>query len=649
MFRIAIALSLAMVAVTATAARSAGNLQHSGVAVDFARWAVGEPVYHYDNLDISEKRLQRLVADGHHYVDRLYRIRFRLRSDGSVEKSTTLGRFYLTQNGVRDAGDLSFWVNAANESAEVTEAFTLVPDGRHVPVDQTTVQMVADDSDNIFTDSFRVVVPYRGLEPNTVAVLSTRTLVRAEGKLLPWSYVMSTQWFRPIEEIDFEVRWDEGVAAPQWKKDDEKWLKCDATAERRLRCRAFQVPPISSDPDFNYRDVLPLLVVSEATSWADLAHREKAYVQSVLGHEDALGETALRVVGDASSPEDKLQRLHAFVSQKIRYLGLEHGAGGIVPRPPALTLERGFGDCKDKTTLFVALARQVGLDAYPVLTSTDRNNPAKLLVPAASYFNHMVACARLPDGKEICADLTDPVSPAGTLQIQGAIRLDLVDDPEPPSRFPTDPFARQMQVHVSNQLDDQGNVLERTTRQFTGPMNGTVRGWLQGKNKAQREKALLKDYHHIFTSSVDPEFSVHGVDELGPSVMIRTKANFSDAFDPDALEIYTDREPELLEEFRLARSQNRFHDYEFTGLEYRGRTVYQLPTNRKVGDTGPRLNLNSPYGLFSRTYSVVDGGLTVLTHVQIPRRVIPVEQIPRFNRFLREMRNNARIWFALKK
>jgi transglutaminase-like putative cysteine protease len=51
-------------------------------------------------------------------------------------------------------------------------------------------------------------------------------------------------------------------------------------------------------------------------------------------------------------------------------VSLSLGIGGYQPRTPASVLETQYGDCKDKATLFVALARRMGVNAFPVLLSS---------------------------------------------------------------------------------------------------------------------------------------------------------------------------------------------------------------------------------------------------------------------------------------
>ena len=76
------------------------------------------------------------------------------------------------------------------------------------------------------------------------------------------------------------------------------------------------------------------------------------------------------VLDSADTPEGKLKALHRWVAQDFRYISISLGDGGFQPRAPAEVVTTRSGDCKDKATLFVALARKLGFKAYPVLLNS---------------------------------------------------------------------------------------------------------------------------------------------------------------------------------------------------------------------------------------------------------------------------------------
>ena len=82
-------------------------------------------------------------------------------------------------------------------------------------------------------------------------------------------------------------------------------------------------------------------------------------------------------------------RVHRWVAQDFRYVSLSLGIGGYQPRMPMSVWETKYGDCKDKATLFIALARRMGVSAYPVLLSLTGGINRSL--PSAYQLDHMIA------------------------------------------------------------------------------------------------------------------------------------------------------------------------------------------------------------------------------------------------------------------
>lgn len=109
----------------------------------------------------------------------------------------------------------------------------------------------------------------------------------------------------------------------------------------------------------------------------------------------------------------------AFVQEEIRYLGIELGANSHRPSPPAETLARRFGDCKDKTLLLCTLLRGLDIEADPALVnswmgrsvSTPLGRAASApglhtSLPTPLAFDHVIARVRTPGGDTLWLDPT---------------------------------------------------------------------------------------------------------------------------------------------------------------------------------------------------------------------------------------------------
>ncbi len=103
-----------------------------------------------------------------------------------------------------------------------------------------------------------------------------------------------------------------------------------------------------------------------------------------------MDETAERLVADVDDRLEKIARLYRFVSNEIRYVGLEFGEHRFRPFSADWVLNHRIGDCKDKATLLVALAEAVGIPAQFVMIRTADQGPVPSRLAQLELFNHAI-------------------------------------------------------------------------------------------------------------------------------------------------------------------------------------------------------------------------------------------------------------------
>jgi transglutaminase-like putative cysteine protease len=171
----------------------------------------------------------------------------------------------------------------------------------------------------------------------------------------------------------------------------------------------------------------PYVAFSTGRSWADLARRYSAVVDDKVRGADL--KAFVRAAGaPAGSQLETVERLLARLGEQVRYTGVELGEGGLVPRPPAETLRRKFGDCKDKAVALVALLRSVDIPAYvALLDAGEDDQDVEAELPGLGAFNHAIVV--VPGTPPIWIDPTDRFARAGELPAQDQGRLALVASP----------------------------------------------------------------------------------------------------------------------------------------------------------------------------------------------------------------------------
>lgn len=112
------------------------------------------------------------------------------------------------------------------------------------------------------------------------------------------------------------------------------------------------------------------------------------------------------ITSGVDNEQTKVALIYRWVQKNIRYVAIEDGDNGYVPREAALVLQRRYGDCKDKTSLLQALISAIGADVSFAWIGT-RSLPYKYSeFPSTNVDNHMIAVYRNPQGEVFFLDGT---------------------------------------------------------------------------------------------------------------------------------------------------------------------------------------------------------------------------------------------------
>lgn len=261
----------------------------------------------------------------------------------------------------------------------------------------------------------------------------------APGTIVDVSYTLEE--FNPSRPGDFFLNWSVHAAASVLRSRYVVELPAGLTAtirehnlpfarrervaggRRTITWATQDVPRIESEPfasDSN--DVIQSIQVVGAGTWADIGawYARLARDRAVLAPREAKLVDSL--VAGAATRDDSIRAVHRWVAQDIRYVSVALGIGSYQPRLPAEVVSSGFGDCKDKATLFVASLAHLGIPAYPLLLSADGDVDRSL--PTIRQFDHMIAAVPGPDGLRF-ADLTAELVPFNVLPfpLQGEFAL----------------------------------------------------------------------------------------------------------------------------------------------------------------------------------------------------------------------------------
>ena len=163
-----------------------------------------------------------------------------------------------------------------------------------------------------------------------------------------------------------------------------------------LRDPAGSIPTEGAPARFNLRRVVEY---SDFASWRALSVQiwplfERA---SRLAPGSPVRAEAARIAAATSDQAARAEAALQLVQDRIRYVYVGLDGGNYTPAPADETWTRRFGDCKAKTVLLMALLRELGISAEPVLVASDGGDGTDERLPSPHVFDHVLVRAH-PDG-----------------------------------------------------------------------------------------------------------------------------------------------------------------------------------------------------------------------------------------------------------
>lgn len=137
--------------------------------------------------------------------------------------------------------------------------------------------------------------------------------------------------------------------------------------------------------------VRPHLVYSNHPDWGDLADWYGRHVATRIRASRQIEDLAERLVKGATNRREKIARIYAFVTNEIRYVGLEFGEHKYRPFSADWVLTHRMGDCKDTAGLLVALFSSIDIPARMVMVRTSHLGPVAAKTALLEDFNHAIA------------------------------------------------------------------------------------------------------------------------------------------------------------------------------------------------------------------------------------------------------------------
>ncbi|MEO8481015.1 MAG: DUF3857 domain-containing protein [Acidobacteriota bacterium] len=385
-------------------------------------------------------------------------VRVRVQNAGALKEAGTVAIPYSRELDTLDVR----YVRVRKPNGTVIE--TPVSSAIEVPAEITTAAPM-------YSDVYLRNINVQGLEVGDTVEYATHLVERS---ILPGHFWMSHNWNDDAVVLDEDIR----VSVPDDVAVTVKSPEAApvVTTEGGRRTYAWRhatpkrlTPKELAERAYAVRDRAADIQITSFKDWAAVGDAVRVLWRGRADVTPAIQEKARELTRSAKSDREKLAAVFNYVGTKVRYIGISLGVGRIQPHTAAEVLSNGFGDCKDKHTLLVALLQAVGLESHAALIAP--GSRLDVDVPSMAQFNHVITFVPGVDGGT-WMDATMEVAPPGflasaesdqqVLRIPAAGAAALIKTPAS--------FARgnEWTIDVRGSLDATGTLVAAVTETYSG-------------------------------------------------------------------------------------------------------------------------------------------------------------------------------------
>jgi hypothetical protein len=218
---------------------------------------------------------------------------------------------------------------------------------------------------------------------------------------------MDLQWSLPVKHLRYTLSVPAGRDPALLKHQTQtEPVVTERNGIRSYVWELHDIPGLRTEPSTpDWFNPYPAIQWSDFKDWAAVARWATPLYTLPTMPSPSIKAEIEKIAQSSPDPQSRLLAALSFVQTQIRYMGVEVGPGSHAPNPPALVLQRRYGDCKDKALLTVALLRGLGIEASPALVDTQTGRTLPGALPSPGRFNHVIVLARI-DGQDYWIDPT---------------------------------------------------------------------------------------------------------------------------------------------------------------------------------------------------------------------------------------------------
>lgn len=505
--------------------------------------------------------------------------KIRLDSDGNTHKTLYRAIKLNTRDAARDFSQISIGFNSHFTQAQLDFARVLTSDGKILELGKDAVQIQNNASADFYHDGRDLVFSLPAVAQGSVIEYQIEFKpIKAKIKGLASGGHMfhapegsqSEKGYRVDRVLESKLI----IEHPSGKalnfsvlEKSAKYKKTTSGGITQHQWRYTRLPSVPVEQSMpSLLDILPYLQYSTAHNWSSIDSWAFKLFDNKITPGSDIKKVASKIAQKYSSRDEKIKAVYEHVQKNIRYVFAHVGRGGFEPHAAPDVLANQYGDCKDQTILMISLLRELGIEAYPALISTDNSIDANPELPGLP-FDHMITfLPATSENEALWIDTTGEQSlfPGFTRMIEG--RKALVVNGKGGEIHTTPVLGLEenlanVDIHFSPLENNQANGEVKFS--FNGLYEDYFRSWWINTND---KKALLgRLIRDLYPEAKLKSYSTTSTLDLATPFAVNTQFSIERGVSEDGKISYAASPAQLIKMFtglfELPEAEGRVHDY----------------------------------------------------------------------------------------
>ena len=575
------------------------------------------------------------------FVNLIDEARQTIKPDGSWTTTTRVTAKIFNERG-RSIANVHLAYNSAFEKIKILRARTIKKDGTVVEVKQEDIREISPFAGFAMYTSVKAKVMIMPAIENDCIIdyewqISGRTSIMPSQFFVVW-YFQSREPTKlsrytleiPAGRIVKQASTHANVVPSQIYSKDGKTMTYIWEGK--------DYPEINPEPYMpSYEEIAPWFELSTVGEWKDVASWYWKLIEPQMKPAVEIEQAVMELTKDKQTPADKAKAIYYWVEDRIRYVGLEFGAGAYEPHSASDVFKNRYGDCKDQATLLVTMLRCAGVKAWPVLVPTGFKGTTSARLPSPGVFNHAIAVAEI-DGKKVWLDSTAEVCPFGEVPPpdRGCEVLVIKDGVGEWAKIPEyAPEENKTTQTSSITLDPTGGISASVSYVASGSGDLSARGTYKYAKPNRVKESFEATVSEITAGATLKNYSVG--DPMRRDEPLRVTYDFEAGGWADRTRKFLIFRPSLYQDALSGTpfsKSDRTYDISFGGRSMSvAETEITLPDGFTVEEIPQNVTLNSDFATFDRTYTLDGGKLKVVETLTRRDAKIPASRYAEVKKF----------------